>query len=221
MARHHNEDKYLEDHSELSMDQLRAMTEPTNTDTPSASTANTPVGGATSNNQSTTHEVTDLSSSCVSQTGSSAPTDISVDCQPTEGSTDSVVFSGKRKEPDTIIDSSASQVNLKRDSSGSVGGSNAGGATGSADANVGGATGTADANVGGATSTEAPENASPDSPAAKRLRTSSTGEGSCPNGAPKWERDPNCRLCRLKLRDPKPEELVMYLHAIKYQVRLG
>ena len=207
MARHHNEDKYLEDHSELSMDELRAMTEPTNTDTPSTSTASTPVGGATSNDQTTTHEVTDLSPSCVSLTGSSAPTDISVDCQPTEGSTDSVVVSGKRKEPDNI-DSSASQVNLKSDPSVSVGGSN-----------VEGATGTDGANIGGATGTEAAENVSPDSPAAKRLRTSD--EGSCPTGAPKWERDPNCRLCRLKLRDPKPEELVMYLHAIKYQVRLG
>lgn len=31
--------------------------------------------------------------------------------------------------------------------------------------------------------------------------------------------DPHCYECKVKYRDPKPRDLVMYLHAWKYRVR--
>ena len=30
--------------------------------------------------------------------------------------------------------------------------------------------------------------------------------------------DPNCYECKVKYRDPSPKDLIMYLHALKYQV---
>ena len=30
--------------------------------------------------------------------------------------------------------------------------------------------------------------------------------------------DPNCYECKVKYRDPTPRDLIMYLHALKYQV---
>ena len=30
--------------------------------------------------------------------------------------------------------------------------------------------------------------------------------------------DPNCYECKVKYRDPTPKDLIMYLHALKYQV---
>lgn len=32
--------------------------------------------------------------------------------------------------------------------------------------------------------------------------------------------DENCYECKIKYRDPKPKDLVMYLHAWKYKVRI-
>ena len=39
-------------------------------------------------------------------------------------------------------------------------------------------------------------------------------------GEPEAEdgRDPHCYECRVRYRDPGPEDLVMYLHALRYQV---
>lgn len=31
--------------------------------------------------------------------------------------------------------------------------------------------------------------------------------------------DPNCYECKVRYRDPKPKDLVMYLHAWRYKVR--
>lgn len=30
--------------------------------------------------------------------------------------------------------------------------------------------------------------------------------------------DPDCRECHLRFRDPSPDQLIMYLHALRYQV---
>ena len=32
--------------------------------------------------------------------------------------------------------------------------------------------------------------------------------------------DPHCYECKVKYRDPKPRDLVMYLHALKYSVSI-
>ncbi|XP_046573302.1 LOW QUALITY PROTEIN: RNA pseudouridine synthase 7-like [Haliotis rubra] len=54
-------------------------------------------------------------------------------------------------------------------------------------------------------------------PPVKRPRTD---ESPCPYIPPfdrkKWIPDPSCSSCRLKYVDPRKEELVMYLHALKY-----
>lgn len=36
----------------------------------------------------------------------------------------------------------------------------------------------------------------------------------------KLSTDPHCYECKVKYRDPKPRDLVMYLHAWKYRVRI-
>ena len=33
--------------------------------------------------------------------------------------------------------------------------------------------------------------------------------------------DPRCYECKVRYRDPKPSDLVMYLHALKYAVSTG
>ncbi|XP_067651015.1 pseudouridylate synthase RPUSD2-like [Haliotis asinina] len=52
------------------------------------------------------------------------------------------------------------------------------------------------------------------------VKRSRTDEAPCPDIPPfdrkKWIPDPNCSSCRLKYVDPREEELVMYLHALKY-----
>lgn len=35
-----------------------------------------------------------------------------------------------------------------------------------------------------------------------------------------WSVDPHCYECKVKYRDPKPKDLVMYLHALSYRVSL-
>jgi predicted ester cyclase len=38
--------------------------------------------------------------------------------------------------------------------------------------------------------------------------------------AEKLTYDPHCYECRVKFRDPKPKDLIMYLHAWKYSVSI-
>lgn len=38
--------------------------------------------------------------------------------------------------------------------------------------------------------------------------------------AEKLTHDPHCYECRVKFRDPKPKDLIMYLHAWKYSVSI-
>lgn len=52
-----------------------------------------------------------------------------------------------------------------------------------------------------------------DAPPIKRIRT----DGDVSQSA-KSSYDPDCRECQLRFRDPSPDQLVMYLHALRYQV---